>query len=163
MAIAIIAISVIILGFYKVAHAFVETEMETMTSTKMAEEHVIRGVNASQTNVIPKADTNYNSAIRLALIKEFGSEHIMLHIASCESRYRQFDKDGSVLRGRVNPKDVGVFQINEYYHLTTAQKLGIDIYSLQGNIKYAKILYDRNGTRDWKASQPGWSKGECVS
>ena len=70
-------------------------------------------------------------------------------IAQCESSMRQFNPDGSVLRGRVNPKDVGLFQINEYYHLADSIRLGYDIYTLEGNIGYAEHLVETQGFRPW--------------
>ena len=88
--------------------------------------------------------------------REFRDAPVMVRIAWCESRFRQHDSDGSVLRGKVNPRDRGVFQINEPWHLETANRLGFDIYSLDGNIGYARHLYERRGTADWKWSRPCW-------
>lgn len=82
----------------------------------------------------------------------------MVKVAECESKFRQFNKDGTVLQGEVNPKDKGVFQINIKYHLADSKKAGLDIYTLEGNLKYAQILYKRNGTRDWNASKECWSE-----
>lgn len=81
---------------------------------------------------------------------------VLNRIAECESGNRQFNEDGSVLRGRVNSKDVGRFQVNEYYHLETSKKLGIDIYTWEGNTEYALYLYEKNGTRDWNWSKHCW-------
>ena len=89
---------------------------------------------------------------------EFSDAPIMVRIAYCESRFRQFNPDGSVHRGRINPKDAGVFQINEPWHLENANRLGFDIYSLDGNIGYARHLYERRGTADWKWSRPCWGR-----
>ncbi len=49
-------------------------------------------------------------------------------------------------------------QINEYYHAKTAEKMGLDIYTLEGNMAYAKYLYEKNGLSDWDASRPCWGK-----
>jgi hypothetical protein len=81
----------------------------------------------------------------------------LIPVARCESGFRQFS-DGSVLRGRENPADVGALQINETYHLVASQKLGMDIYTLKGNLDYGKYLYRKNGLRDWGWSAPCWSK-----
>ena len=89
---------------------------------------------------------------------EFWDAPIMVRIAYCESRVRQFNPDGTVHRGRINPKDAGVFQINEPWHLASANRLGMDIYTLDGNIAYARHLYERNGTRDWKWSRRCWGR-----
>ncbi|OHA17627.1 MAG: hypothetical protein A2664_03330 [Candidatus Taylorbacteria bacterium RIFCSPHIGHO2_01_FULL_46_22b] len=93
-----------------------------------------------------------------AYVKEyFADAPIMMEIARCESTYRQSTLQGSVIRGRVNPADVGVMQINEYYHADTAEKLGIDLHTLEGNLAYAKYLYEKEGVRPWKSSQKCWS------
>ncbi len=88
----------------------------------------------------------------------FKDTPIMADIARCESRFRQLDAKGEIFRGEVNPADVGVMQINEYYHLKTAEKMGIDIYTVGGNLAYAKYLYEKEGTQPWISSSPCWKK-----
>lgn len=88
----------------------------------------------------------------------FKDTPILANIARCESRYRQYDTDGNVLRGIVNSLDVGVMQINEKYHLETAKKLGYNIYTIEGNTAYAKYIYDREGAKPWMSSSPCWAK-----
>lgn len=79
-------------------------------------------------------------------------------IAFCESSLQQFDKDGQVIRGTHNPSDIGLFQINEKYHLAKSRELGYDIYTTEGNINYAFYLLKKEGTRHWYWSKPCWSK-----
>jgi hypothetical protein len=88
----------------------------------------------------------------------FKDTPILAQIARCESQYRQYDKQGNVLRGVANSYDVGVMQINEMYHLETAKKLGIDIYSIEGNAAYAQYLYEREGAKPWMSSSACWAK-----
>ena len=88
----------------------------------------------------------------------FADAPIMAKIAYCESRYRQYDTDGSIFRGKVNDQDVGIMQVNEYYHSATAEKLGLDLYTIQGNVAYARYLYEKEGTRPWSSSEPCWGK-----
>ena len=92
----------------------------------------------------------------------FADAPIMAEVARCESRFKQFDNDGSINRGVVNNKDLGVMQVNEYYHGKTADKLGLDLYSIQGNVAYAKYLYEKEGTRPWASSSPCWSKSKVA-
>ncbi len=80
----------------------------------------------------------------------------MAEIARCESRFRHFGKNGDIIRGEINSLDVGVMQINEYYHKANAKKLGLNIYSLRGNLAYAKGLYEREGTTPWLSSSKCW-------
>ncbi len=85
---------------------------------------------------------------------------IMVQIARCESTFRHLDKDGEIHRGIVNNADVGVMQINEFYHLDTAEKKDLDIHTIEGNVAYARDLYERQGTRPWNSSKPCWGKYE---
>lgn len=91
----------------------------------------------------------------------FADEPVMAEIAKCESQFRQFGKDGKVIK---NPGStaVGVFQIMASIHDEFADdKLGLDIYSLQGNAAYARYIYDRQGTKPWDASKACWSKSQA--
>ncbi len=86
----------------------------------------------------------------------FKDEPVLVAIARCESNFRQNDTTGNTLRGRVNPADLGVMQVNEKYHAATAIKLGHDLHSIEGNLAYAKYLYESQGTRPWNASRHCW-------
>lgn len=86
----------------------------------------------------------------------FIDQPVMVEIARCESSFRHYDQDGTVLTGVVNSSDVGVMQINRYYHEARATELGFDLYSKEGNMMYAKYLYEKEGTTPWKASQSCW-------
>lgn len=81
----------------------------------------------------------------------------MIDIAECESRFRHFSKEGNIIRGEINKSDIGVMQINEYYHEKTAQILEIDLYTLNGNLDYARWLYNEEGTEPWESSSKCWS------
>ncbi len=81
---------------------------------------------------------------------------VLAEIARCESTFRHFDRHGNILRGVVNNSDVGVMQINTYYHGETAETLGFDIYTLEGNLGYGQHLYEREGTTPWNASAFCW-------
>ena len=82
---------------------------------------------------------------------------ILEAIAFCESSSQQFDKDGLVLRGRVNPYDAGMFQINTWYHGRRAKELGINLYTEAGNTEFALLLYEEQGTEPWNASKSCWT------
>ena len=85
-------------------------------------------------------------------------DQLAIEIARCESNLSQYSNDGSIVRGRVNPKDVGVFQINEDYHLRQSQERGFDIYTTRGNIEYAISLLKKSGSKPWSASKPCWGQ-----
>lgn len=86
----------------------------------------------------------------------FKDDPILAEIAKCESTYRQFKVNGHVVRGLVNSYDVGVMQINEKYHAEQAEEQGFDIYTLDGNLAYAKWLYDKEGVKPWMSSAKCW-------
>ena len=86
----------------------------------------------------------------------FEEDPVLAEVARCESKFRHFGKNGDIIRGEINSKDVGVMQINEHYHKDTALKLGLNIYSLDGNLAYAQYLYDREGTQPWMSSSKCW-------
>ncbi len=97
-------------------------------------------------------------------VREYFSDiPILIDVARCESTFRHTGKNGEVLRGVVNNLDVGVMQINEHYHLKTAKKLGLDIHSLEGNMAYARYLYEKEGARPWLASSACWAKYKRAS
>ena len=88
----------------------------------------------------------------------FADLPVLVDVAYCESSFRHNDKYGNVLRGVVNKSDVGVMQINLRYHLEDAEKLGYDLYTLEGNTAYARQLYEKKGTQPWNASSPCWGQ-----
>ncbi|OHA38954.1 MAG: hypothetical protein A3I97_00495 [Candidatus Taylorbacteria bacterium RIFCSPLOWO2_02_FULL_44_35] len=88
----------------------------------------------------------------------FTKAPILSEIARCESQFRHFGKNGNIIRGITNIKDVGVMQINEEYHRDKAETLGMDIYSLDGNLEYAKYLFEKEGTRPWRSSAKCWNR-----
>jgi len=88
----------------------------------------------------------------------FAAEPAMIAIARCESNFRQFDKNGEVLKNSEGSSAVGVFQIMSSVHDTTADNLGLDLDTLEGNVAYAQHLYEDKGTAPWAASAGCWSK-----
>lgn len=93
----------------------------------------------------------------------FQSEPVMIAIAQCESNFRQYDKDGNVLQNSAGSSAVGVFQIMSSVHNSTADTLGLDVDTLQGNVAYAQYLYEKQGTTPWDSSKACWSKSDTSS
>ena len=121
--------------------------------------------NTAKTEKSEKTHTkNSSSKTNRQIVAEYFSETpILIDVASCESHFTQFNADGTILRGVVNPQDVGVMQINEKYHLSDSIKLGFDIYTLEGNMAYAKHLYKTQGTKPWEYSSQCWNKTREVA
>lgn len=88
----------------------------------------------------------------------FTDSPILADIAGCESEFRQFTSQGKIMRGEADVNDVGLMQINERYHLSRAKTLGYNLYSIEGNMAYARYLYEKEGTKPWNASKACWSK-----
>ena len=93
-----------------------------------------------------------------AAVREYFKDiPVMIQIARCESRFRHTLADGSVLRGEVDSRDIGVMQVNSFYHGATAAALGLDLNILTDNMAYARHLYMKEGTKPWNASASCWS------
>lgn len=138
--------------------AFINTS--DIDNTNLDQNNII----STSTEIISTSTTKTgNNSIESKVKLHFSDTPIMQKIAYCESRNRQFDNDGSVIRGVVNSKDVGIFQINEKYHLSDSQKMGINIHTVDGNMKYAKYLYEKQGTRPWNSSRPCWGNAEKLA
>ncbi len=104
-----------------------------------------------------------NEGIKAKAIAYFKNTPILADIAGCESRFRQYDKNGKVLIGEVNKGDIGVMQINKYYHADKAESLGYDLNTAEGNMAYAKYLYEKEGTKPWNSSSACWKGGDTQS
>ena len=123
---------------------------------------LLPGTNHSLTIVLDKNSVETEikeKTIEEIIQEEFADTPIMIEVARCESHLKQFERDGlTVLRGKITPEDVGVFQINEYFHLSSSKQMKLDIHTLEGNIAYAKYLYKTQGTQPWRASKACWGK-----
>lgn len=78
----------------------------------------------------------------------FADAPVMIHVAKCESGFRQFYDSGNVFRG--SSKYIGIFQIDENLHRNPASAIGYDIYTVDGNIGYARHLYTTQGATPWR-------------
>lgn len=115
---------------------------------------------ATTTEVVVKAPKTVEEMVK----EYFKDTPIMAKIAWCESRNRQYEKDGkTVYTGRIDADDTGVMQINKYYHADTAKKLGLDLDTVEGNMAYAKYLYNKEGTRPWNSSSHCWKANDVVA
>lgn len=94
--------------------------------------------------------------------KYFSDVPVLIEVARCESQFRQHE-GGKVLTGVVNDLDKGVMQINEMYHLKRATELGLDLHTLEGNVSYARYLFEKEGLRPWNSSSPCWKKSQAYA
>lgn len=84
----------------------------------------------------------------------FADIPVMIEIARCESKFRQFTDSGAVLRGGSSGQYVGIFQFMESIHSSVARTLGYDLATVDGNLDYARHLYTQQGTKPWVACVP---------
>lgn len=78
----------------------------------------------------------------------FADIPIMIAIAKCESGFLQFRSDGSIVRSP-NGLYYGIFQIDKNIHGEYAKSLGMDIETIEGNMAYARNLYEAKGAQPW--------------
>lgn len=134
-----------------------QTTDDNLLSKNISEEQIIIEEIDSSKEVEEQENITIEKTTEELVRDYFVDTPVMADIAFCESRFRQFDQYGNPLRGIQNSADVGVMQINEKYHAATAIKLGINIYTLEGNMEYAKYLYDTKGTSPWVHSSDCWN------
>lgn len=80
-------------------------------------------------------------------------------IISCESGGDP-DAVGTIA---VIGKDIGAWQINDHFHEKRANKLGLNIYNQDDNLRYGMVLLFEQGTSPWKASRGCWKKKLLVA
>lgn len=84
---------------------------------------------------------------------------LALAIIKCEGQaYKSIGNNKNYKNGQVWSTDIGWWQINDYYHEKSAQKLGLDIYNEIDNLEYGFVLLKEQGTQPWSASKDCWSK-----
>ncbi len=130
--------------------------MPLAASIALAITTVLTGTNAAAVQSAMPAAQSVEQYVRVY----FADAPVMVAIAKCESRFRQFDSKGSVLRGEVVKDDLGVMQVNLHYHGDVAERLGLDLYTIQGNVAYARYLYEKEGTTPWASSSACWKKSK---
>lgn len=95
-----------------------------------------------------------NAQVENTVRAAFADIPILIAIAQCESGFRQFAADGTVLLGG-GGKVIGIYQLS-FEHTAKALLLGYDIQTIDGNIAYARYLYGQQGITPWMAAFPCW-------
>ncbi len=120
-----------------------------LIATSLQTPHV-EAATASSTTVVTREQSEKR-------VREyFKDTTVMIEIARCESNFRQFTDAGNVLRGGDSGGMVGVFQFFESIHAVPAKALGFDITTLEGNLGYAKHVYEHEGTTPWNPARSCW-------
>jgi hypothetical protein len=114
--------------------------------------------NASTQPVPQEAFGPKSQSVEEYVREYFADTPVLIEIARCESHFRQYDEKGAVLRGEEVKDDIGIMQINDRYHADISKDLGFDIKTIEGNLGYAKYLFDEEGTTPWTSSKKCWGK-----
>ena len=113
----------------------------------------------SQVAVTPTTTPAHTNANVKSYVAEYFSDiPVMVNIAYCESRDRQYEPDGSVFENVPNTNgtvDIGVMQINDI-HTGNASDENYNLNSVEGNTAYARKLYEKYGTAPWNSSKQCW-------
>lgn len=105
---------------------------------------------------IVEAAVHDRTAVINAVQKEFADVPAMIEIARCESKFRQFTDNGNPFYGGYGHNMIGVFQFYDSVHDRTATTLGYDLTTLEGNIGYARYVYEMQGLAPWNSSRSCW-------
>ena len=81
-----------------------------------------------------------------------GDYRTLAEVIQCESSWRQYAKDGSVLRSSGN---IGLGQINQLAHEQIYSALGLDPNDPIDNLTFTAYLYDKSGLAPWR-KWSGW-------
>jgi len=111
---------------------------------------------ASSSETVAETAYTDTASVEKRVREYFKDVPVMIEIARCESGFRQYTDAGNVLYGGRGGM-VGVFQFYEVIHQTAANRLGYDITTLEGNLKYARELYNTEGTSPWQSSFDCWN------
>ncbi len=89
----------------------------------------------------------------------FAESHSNQNKVGYNYRYRTVtNADGTTTKEKyLWSKDIGLYQINDYYNQASCKKAGHDIYTVEGNTACAMLLYSKSGTQPWNASKYCWS------
>jgi hypothetical protein len=109
------------------------------------------------------ATTTPAQATEAAMQEYFADTPVMIEIARCESKLRQYTDSGNVLRGGAGDQMVGVFQFFDRYHEDAAAELGHDISTREGNLAYARHVYTDQGTDPWNSSRDCWETSNAAA
>jgi len=95
---------------------------------------------------------------RVVIVQDDTLPPVMQRIAQCESRGQHVTKHGKVMRGKRNPYDTGLFQINTLFWGKRAQELGYNLHTPEGNEQMARYLFAHYGSVPWQSSIACWNR-----
>ncbi|MBI5003994.1 hypothetical protein HZC00_02795 [Candidatus Kaiserbacteria bacterium] len=111
---------------------------------------------AASAAVVPARLSGSNYGMEDRVREYFADIPVMIEIARCESQFIQYGKSGRPLHGGTGTM-IGLFQISEVLHRDVADNFGWDIDTPEGNMSYARYLYEQHGTAPWLDSKSCWN------
>ncbi len=138
---------------------YAEAEDASSTSSLQATSTLSAAISATTSSSssdipLPQPHKATRAEVQAAVESQFSDIPIMIAIARCESNFRQFTDSGNVLHGYGSM--VGVFQFDENIHHAIALAHGYNIDTLDGNLGYARYVYNKQGTDPWISSFSCW-------
>jgi len=125
-------------------------------------------VNAQNTTLSVAMELDPNIGLEKQ-VEEFFTDNEapeMIPIIKCESNFRHYASDGSVLKNHEGSSAVGIAQIltskhpdskvlkvYNKQHNTDLHVSDLNIMTVEGNLGYALALYKVRGTRDWECAK----------
>lgn len=106
---------------------------------------------------------NPNDGLEQQVRSYFEDIPVMIEIARCESEFKHYHTDGTVRKNMQGSSATGVMQIMASIHRRVAANLGFDIDTPEGNMQYARYLYEKNGTWPWFASKYCWNAPKAAA
>lgn len=111
---------------------------------------------AATTSAVATEVVRTNEGMEQKVRTYFADIPTMIEIARCESRFRQYADSGNALRGGLGAGMVGLYQVYDKIHRAAASAMGHDIDTPEGNMGYARHLYESQGTDPWLSSFACW-------
>ncbi|GIW70350.1 MAG: hypothetical protein KatS3mg101_1097 [Patescibacteria group bacterium] len=137
---------IVVSGTKMATEKFIETELRRIPPPV----GFIRELNKTENYKIFLLETTFKEGLT------YGDFILLKKIIQCESSWRQFNKDGSVI---ISSGNIGLAQINKFAHEKTYTAMGLDVKNPYDNLKFAVFLYKTQGTKPWlKWSGHCWNK-----
>jgi hypothetical protein len=130
-----------------------------MNNTKIKFALFLFSISLSLVPVRISAQTNPNAIVENAVRFYFADIPIMIDIARCETKFKQYNPDGSAYFDG-SKTYIGVFQFAHSIHAPRAASMGFDLANIDGNLQYARYLYTTSGTNPWKGCLPAGQAGQ---
>jgi hypothetical protein len=122
----------------------------------------------SETFVVDENAPEVDPEFVEAKVREYFADiPVMIKIAKCESGFKQYQEDGSLTVSKAVSKKTrkrvssasGAFQILYIGHFESwSSSDDTNITTLEGNLRFARMMYEESGTSPWAESKKCWKR-----